>query len=69
FITSAERIRAFGIFYTRTLGAGAIAPTVRGIDGDVIGLSGAVMVVAALTLATLPLAVALKRYTQEPSRG
>ncbi|MBN8919253.1 MAG: MFS transporter, partial [Rhizobiales bacterium] len=46
FIVPGERNRAFGIFYTGTLGAGAISPTLSGALGDVIGMAGAVIVVA-----------------------
>lgn len=62
FIVPGERNRAFGIFYTGTLGAGALSPTLSGALGDVIGLSGAVMVVAGVTLATLPLVLMLRRH-------
>lgn len=62
FIVPSERNRAFGIFYTGTLGAGAISPTVSGLFGDLIGLGGAVTLTAALALATLPLALLLWRH-------
>jgi MFS family permease len=67
FITPAQRNRAFGIFYTGTLGCGALSPTVSGLLGDVIGLENAVMTVAALTLGTLPLALLLAPYLREQS--
>jgi MFS family permease len=59
FITPAQRDRAFGIFYTGTLGAGAISPTLSGLIGDIIGMPGAVMIAAVLALATLPLVALL----------
>jgi len=59
FITPAERNRAFGIFYTGTLGCGALSPTLNGLIGDAIGMHGAVMIAAALAVATLPLAALL----------
>ncbi|MGE3987745.1 MFS transporter [Pseudorhodoplanes sp.] len=54
------RARAFGRFYTGTIGAGAIAPILYGFIGDRIGLNGSVLVVAAMVLLTLPLAFALR---------
>jgi MFS family permease len=54
-----RRERAFGLFYTGTIGGGAIAPVVYGLAGDAIGPAHAIMVVAAVCLLTLPLAVAL----------
>jgi predicted MFS family arabinose efflux permease len=67
FITPAIRDRAFGIFYTGTLGSGAIAPTLSGTLGDFIGLNNAVLVVAALVLVTLPLTLLLRRHMLAPA--
>ncbi len=55
-----KRTRAFGIFYTGTIGAGAIAPILYGVVSDAIGLTGGVIIVAALVVLTLPLAFALR---------
>ena len=65
FITPAIRDRAFGIFYTGTLGSAALSPTLSGALGDVIGLHGAVVVIALLVLATLPLTLLLRRHIRE----
>ena len=44
-----RRTRAFGIFYTGTIGAGAIAPILYGFVGDAFGLDiGGIVVVAAI---------------------
>jgi len=55
-----KRGRAFSWFYTGTLGAGALAPTVSGSIGDLIGVPATVVVVSALVLVTLPLAWSLR---------
>src|SRR6185436_12576839 len=55
-----KRTRAFSIFYTGTIGSGAIAPIAYGLIGDTLGVPYALMVVAALVLATLPLVLILK---------
>jgi MFS transporter, FSR family, fosmidomycin resistance protein len=55
-----KRTRAFSVFYTGTIGAGAIAPIFYGLIGDAIGIPHALMVVAAIVLLTLPLVLALK---------
>ena len=56
-LVSAERREtAFGIFYTCTIGAGALAPIVYGLFGDAMGLTTATAVIAAVILLTLPLA-------------
>jgi MFS family permease len=55
-----KRARAFGIFYTGTIGSGAVAPAVYGYLGDQIGLTMALIVAACTCLLTLPLAMVLK---------
>jgi dipeptide/tripeptide permease len=56
-----RRTRAFGVFYTGTIGAGAIAPIFYGLVGDAVGVPLALAVVAALVLATLPLVLLIRR--------
>ena len=55
------RTRAFSIFYTGTIGSGAIAPIFYGLVGDALGVPLALAVVAALVLATLPLVLLIRR--------
>jgi MFS transporter, FSR family, fosmidomycin resistance protein len=55
-----RRARAFSIFYTGSIGAGALAPPLFGIVGDFVGITTALMVVAGVVLLTLPLALILK---------
>jgi FSR family fosmidomycin resistance protein-like MFS transporter len=59
-VTPERRARAFSVFYTGTIGAGALAPAIYGIIGDAVGVSTALLVVAAVVLLTLPLSLALK---------
>jgi MFS family permease len=56
-----QRERAFGVFYTGTIGAGALSPALYGLFGDAIGLVAAMLLVAAIVLLTLPLAWQLNR--------
>jgi MFS transporter, FSR family, fosmidomycin resistance protein len=51
-----KRERAFGLFYTGTIGGGAVAPVIYGFVGDVTGPDLAIMIVSAVCIATLPLA-------------
>ncbi len=51
-----RRTRAFGIFYTGTIGGGALAPIIYGLFSDAIGVPGMMMIVAGVILSTLPLA-------------
>jgi MFS transporter, FSR family, fosmidomycin resistance protein len=55
-----RRARAFSIFYTGTIGSGAIAPALYGVVGDAVGASTALIVVAGVVLLTLPLSLVLK---------
>jgi MFS transporter, FSR family, fosmidomycin resistance protein len=58
-VEPARRTRAFGIFYTGTIGAGAVSPAIYGLLGDVVGVTAALIVVAAGVLLTLPITLAL----------
>lgn len=59
-VTADRRSHALGIFYTGTIGSGAIAPVVFGRAGDAFGVTHALMLVAIVALLTLPLAVLLR---------
>ena len=54
-----QREKAFSLFYTGTIGGGAVAPVLYGLVGDAIGAPHAILVVAAVCLTTVPLAIAL----------
>jgi MFS transporter, FSR family, fosmidomycin resistance protein len=55
-----RRTRALSIFYTGTIGSGAIAPTLYGVVGDAFGVWKALTLVAVMVLLTLPLAALLR---------
>ena len=55
-VTADSRESAFGVFYTGTIGAGALSPVLYGLISDAIGLTPAMLLVAAIVLLTLPLA-------------
>ena len=55
-----RRQRAFSVFYTGTIGAGAISPAVYGLLGDAVGVPNALIVVAAVVLLTLPITLVLR---------
>ena len=59
-VTADRRTRALSIFYTGTIGSGAIAPVLFGRVGDALGVATALILVAAAALATLPLAALLR---------
>jgi predicted MFS family arabinose efflux permease len=59
-VAPATRTRAFGIFYTGTIGAGAVAPALYGLVGDALGVTTTMIVIAGVCLFTLPLAFVLR---------
>jgi MFS family permease len=59
-VPAERRARAFGIFYTCTIGAGAISPSVYGLMSDLAGVPFTLVVVGLVVLAVLPLTLALR---------
>lgn len=65
-VTPERRDSAFGVFYTGTIGAGALSPVLYGLVGDAMSLPAARLLVAAVVLLTLPLAWRLRRFLEAP---
>jgi FSR family fosmidomycin resistance protein-like MFS transporter len=55
-----RRQRAFSIFYTGGVGAGALAPVVYGLFSDLVDVPVMMVLIAAVALVTLPLTWALR---------
>lgn len=66
-VPAERRTRAFGIFYTGTIGAGAVSPAIYGLLGDAVGVPWALAVVAGVVLLTLPLTLALRPVFTAPA--
>lgn len=66
-VPAERRENAFGVFYTGTIGAGALAPALYGLLSDAIGLTPAMLFVAAVVLLALPLAWRLTRVLRTRS--
>ncbi len=62
-----RRADAFALFYTATLGAGAIAPPLYGLVGDAAGLKITLAGVALLALLTVPFALRLGSHLPDSS--
>jgi predicted MFS family arabinose efflux permease len=59
-LTAADKTEhSFALFYTGTIGSGAIAPILFGMLGDRVGAPWATVATAATALATLPFAITL----------
>ncbi len=61
FVTAHRRARAFGLFYTIGIGSGALSPMVFGVLSDLAGVPATLAMVAAMALATVPLARLLRK--------
>jgi MFS transporter, FSR family, fosmidomycin resistance protein len=59
-VPAARRRRAFGIFYTGAIGAGALAPALYGLASDAAGVPTMMALIAGIVLLTLPLAWGLR---------
>jgi MFS family permease len=59
-VPEASRTRAFGLFYTGTIGAGAATPIVLGLIGDALSLPAAMTGLACFVLAAPVLTLALR---------
>jgi MFS transporter, FSR family, fosmidomycin resistance protein len=60
-----RRQRAFSIFYTGGIGAGAVAPVLYGLVSDMIDVPVMMLLIAAVVLVTLPLTWALRPALRE----
>ena len=66
-LTAAERVeRAFALFYTGVIGAGAVSPLLFGVLGDWTGPVVATLATAVTALTILPLALALGGKLAKP---
>jgi MFS transporter, FSR family, fosmidomycin resistance protein len=68
FVRDDRQSRSFGLFYTLGSAAGASAPLAFGLISDRAGVAAALILVAALALATLPLAWGLSPHLSK-ARG
>src|SRR5262249_33492540 len=59
-VVAERRSRAYGLYYTVTLGASALAPTLYGVVSDTVGVTPTLLAVALLVLATVPLALVMR---------
>jgi len=66
-VTADRRSRAYGLYYTLSIGASAVAPSIYGVVGDAVGVAAALTVVAAVVLTTIPLCLALRPAVQAPA--
>lgn len=66
FVPAAQRARAFGVFYTGTIGGGALSPIAYGLVSDTTGVPMMMIIIAAVVIATLPLAWRIRARLEAP---
>ena len=66
-VTADRRSRAYGLYYTITLAASALSPTLYGLLSDAAGVRPTLWLVAGLVLLTVPLALVLRAALAPPS--
>jgi MFS family permease len=59
-VTSEGRSRSYGLYYTLTIGASAVSPTIYGALGDAVGVPITLTVISLMVLVTIPLCSALR---------
>jgi len=68
-VSSERRSRAYGLYYTVSVGASALAPTVWGLVGDVVGVPVTLGLVGLAVLPTIPLCLVLRPSVAAPARS
>jgi MFS family permease len=62
-----RRARAYGLYYTLSVGASALSPSIFGLVSDGVGPATALVVVSAVVLVTIPLASLLRSAVAAPA--
>jgi MFS family permease len=63
-----KRARAYGLYYTLSIGASAMAPTLYGFAGDAVGVPATLTIVGLVVLLTIPLCLVLRASVEVPVR-
>jgi len=66
-VLAQRRSRAYGLYYTLSVGASALAPTIYGLVGDMVGVSATLGIVSTVVLVTIPLCLVLRPAVSAPA--
>ena len=66
-VSSERRSRAYGLYYTVTIAASAMAPTIWGFVSDLAGVPTTLSMVALVVLTTVPLCLVLRPAVAAPA--
>ncbi len=64
-----RRARAFAIFYTCTIGSGAVSPSLAGLFSDAVGVTATLAAIGAAVLLVLPLSLLLRPALRRIASG
>src|SRR5439155_11121305 len=68
-VSSNRRSRSYGLYYTLTIGASALSPSLYGALGDLVGVPVTLTIVSLLVLVTIPLCLVLRSAVAATSRA
>jgi MFS transporter, FSR family, fosmidomycin resistance protein len=68
-VTADRRSRAYGLYYTISIGASSLGPTVYGVVGDAFGAGTTLLLVGVIVLVTIPLCLLLRPAVAAPARA
>jgi MFS transporter, FSR family, fosmidomycin resistance protein len=68
-VSTERRSRAYGLYYTVTIAASALGPTLYGFVGDAVGAPTTLSLIAVVVLTTIPLCLPLRTAVAAPARG
>lgn len=66
-VMAERRSRAYGLYYTLSVGCSALAPAFYGLLGDAVGVPATLGIIAVVVLATLPLCLVLRPAVAAPA--
>src|SRR5262249_28255287 len=66
-VSSERRSRGYGLYYTMTIGASALAPTIWGVVGDAAGVPTTLSLVGLGVLVPIPLCPLLRPAVAAPA--
>jgi MFS-type transporter involved in bile tolerance (Atg22 family) len=64
-----RRSRAYGLYYTLSIGSSSLSPALYGLLGDAVGVTATVLVIGAAVLVTIPLCLVLRAAVVTPAEA
>ncbi len=68
-VLAERRSRAYGLYYTLSIGASSASPALYGLLGDAAGVPATLTVVSAMVLVTIPLSLMLRAAVSAPAEA